>query len=203
MSDYKELIDYLDNFTINGEQIGEFDGGGDSGGFTFDRLINSEMEKLLDDICNNSMNNLEFNWYDGNVSTSGRVYYYSNTKTIVIEGDTEYNDFESLELDRTIDVDFNLPENFHFDSINLYYGNDERTLLRINITSGFITKEMEDWANSVVERIEDILSEVCYLNIYYFDGNILKKDLNTPHSIRLLLGTHFEIHQTINLLDED
>lgn len=200
MSNYKELIDYLDNFTINGEEIGEFDGGGDSGGFTFDRLINSKMEILLDNICNNS---LSFNWYDGNVSTVGRVYYYSDTKTIVIKGDTEYNDTDNLILSRTINVDFNLPEGFHFDSINLYYGNEERTLLRINITSGFITKEMEDWANSVVEKIEDILSDVCYPNIYYFDGNILKKDLDTPHSIRLLVGTHFEIHQTINLLDED
>lgn len=200
MSDYEKLIEYLDNFTINGEEIGEFDGGGDSGSFTFDRLINSEMEDILQDICDTCMNNLDFNWYDGNVSTAGRVYYYSDTKTIVIKGDTEDN--SDLYLDKTIDVDFNLPEDFHFDSINLYYGNEERTLLRINITSGFITKEMKDWANSIVEKIEDILSDVYYPNIYYFDGNILKKDLDTPHSIRLLLGSHSEIYQTIELLDE-
>ena len=200
MSNYEKLIEYLDNFTINGEEIGEFDGGGDSGGFIFDRLINSEMEGILQDICDTCMNNLGFNWYDGNVSTAGRVYYHSDTKTIEIDGGTEDN--SDLHLDETINFDFKLPENFHFDSINLYYGNEESVIVRINITSGFITKEMKEWADSIVKKIEDILSNVYYPHIYYFDGNILKKDLNTPHSIRLLLGAYSEIYQTIDLLDE-
>ena len=201
MSDYEKLIEYLDNFTINGEEIGEFDGSGDSGSFTFDRLINSEMEDILQDICDTCMNNLGFNWYDGNVSTAGRVYYHSDTKTIEIDGGTEDN--SNLHLDETINFDFRLPEDFHFDSINLYYGNEESVIVRINITSGFITKEMKEWANSVKERLNIIFDDVYYPHIYYFDDNILKKDLSKLHHINLRVGEYNSIKETINLLDED
>lgn len=201
MSEYKRLIEYLDNFTINGEEIGEFDGGGDSGGFIFDRLINSEMEDILQDICDTCMNRLGFNYYDGNVSTAGRVYYHSDTKTIEIDGGTE--DYSNLHLDETINFDFRLPEDFHFDSINLYYGNEESVIVRINITSGFITKEMKEWANSVKERLNIILDDVYYPHIYYFDDNILKKDLSKLHHINLRVGRYNLIKETINLLDED
>lgn len=201
MSEYEKLIEYLDNFTINDNIIGEFDGGGDSGGFIFNRRINNEMEGILQDICNHYMNRLNFNWYDGNVSTAGRVYYYSDTKTIEIDGDTEDN--SNLYLDETVEFDFKLPDNFHFDSINLYYGNEEGVIVRINITSGFITKEMKDWSKSVRERLETILDNVYYPHIYYFDGNILKKDLSKLHNISLYVGEYQTIKETINLLDED
>ena len=201
MSDYEKLIEYLDNFTINGEEIGEFDGGGDSGGFTFDRLINNEMEDILQDICDTCMNNLGFNWYDGNVSTAGRIYYYSDTKTIVLDGNTEDN--SNLYLDKTIEFDFKLPDDFHFDSINLYYSNEERVVVRINITSGFITEEMKDWTKSVRDRLETVLDNVYYPHIYYFDDNILKKDLSKLHNIYLNVGEIYTIKETINLLDED
>jgi hypothetical protein len=198
MREYEKLIEYLDNFTIDNNEIGEFDGGGDSGEFIFDRKINNEMEGILQNICNDR---LGFNWFDGNVSTAGRVYYYSDTKTIEIDGNTEDN--SNLYLDKTINFDFKLPDNFHFDSINLYYGNEERVVVRINITSGFITEEMKDWVKSVRDRLENILDNVYYPHIYYFDGNILKKDLSKLHYINLHVGENQTIKETINLLDED
>ena len=201
MSEYEKLIEYLDNFTIDDNEIGEFDGGGDSGGFMFDRKINSEMEDILQDICNDCLNRLDFNWYDGNVSTAGRVYYYSDTKTIVLDGNTEDN--SNLYLDKTIEFDFKLPDNFHFDSINLYYGNEERVVVRINITSGFITEEMKDWTKSVRDRLETVLDNVYYPHIYYFDDNIPKKDLSKLHNIYLNVGEIYTIKEIINLLDED
>ena len=201
MSEYEKLIEYLDNFTIDDNEIGEFDGGGDSGGFIFDRIINNEIEGILQDICDNCMNRLDINWYDGNVSTAGKIYYYSDTKTIVLDGNTEDN--SNLYLDKTIEFDFKLPDDFHFDSINLYYSNEERVVVRINITSGFITEEMKDWTKSVRDRLETVLDNVYYPHIYYFDDNILKKDLSKLHNINLHLGEIYTIKETINLLDED
>lgn len=201
MSEYKKLIEYLDNFTIDDNEIGEFDGGGDSGGFIFDRRINNEMEGILQDICDSCMNRLGFNWYDGNVSTAGKIYYHSDTKTIEIDGDTENTD--DLHLDKTIEFDFKLPDDFHFDSINLYYGNEERVVIRINITSGFITEEMKNWRKSVRDRLETILDNVYYPHIYHFDENIPKKDLSKLHNINLHLSEIYTIKETINLLDED
>ena len=201
MSEYEKLIEYLDNFTIDDNEIGEFDGGGDSGGFMFDRKINSEMEDILQDICNDCLNRLDFNWYDGNVSTAGRVYYYSDTKTIVLDGNTEDN--SNLYLDKTIEFDFKLPDNFHFNSINLYYSNEERVVVRINITSGFITEEMKNWHKSVTDRLETILDNVYYPHIYYFDDNIPKKDLSKLHNIYLNVDEIYTIKEIINLLDED
>ena len=201
MSEYEKLIEYLDNFTIDDNEIGEFDGGGDSGGFIFDRRINNEIEGILQDICDNCMNRLDFNWYDGNVSTAGRIYYYSDTKTIVLDGNTEDN--SNLYLDKTIEFDFKLPDDFHFDSINLYYSNEERVVVRINITSGFITEEMKNWHKSVTDRLETILDNVYYPHIYYFDDNIPKKDLSKLHNIYLNVGEIYTIKEIINLLDED
>ena len=201
MSEYEKLIEYLDNFTIDDNEIGEFDGGGGSGWFIFDRIINNEIEGILQDICDSCMNRLDFNWYDDNVSTAGGIYYYSDTKTIVLDGNTEDN--SNLYLDKTIEFDFKLPDNFHFDSINLYYGNEERVVVRINITSGFITEEMEDWTKSVRDRLETILDNVYYPHIYHFDDNILKKDLSNIHNINLYTGEYLTIKETINLLDED
>lgn len=201
MSEYEKLIEYLDNFTIGSNEIGEFDGGGDSGCFMFDRKINNEMEGILQDICDTCMNRLGFNWYDGNVSTAGKVYYQSDTKTIEIDGGTEDN--SDLHLDETINFDFKLPESFHFDSINLYYGNEESVIVRLNITSGFMTKEMKEWANSIRERLNIILDDVYYPHIYYFDDNILKKDLSKIHHINLHVGEYNSIKEIINLLDED
>lgn len=201
MSEYEKLIEYLDNFTIDDNEIGEFDGGGDSGGFIFDRRINNEMEGILQDICDSCMNRLGFNWYDGNISTAGRIYYYSDTKTIVLDGNTEDN--SNLYLDKTVEFDFKLPDNFHFDSINLYYGNEERVVIRINITSGFITEEMKNWRKSVRDRLENILDNVYHPHIYHFDENIPKKDLSKLHNINLHLSEIYTIKETINLLDED
>ena len=112
-------------------------------------------------------------------------------------------DNSNLYLDKTIEFDFKLPDDFHFDSINLYYGNEERVVVRINITSGFITEEMKDWTKSVRDRLETILDNVYYPHIYHFDDNILKKDLSNIHNINLYTGEYLTIKETINLLDED
>lgn len=196
---------FKNNPEIYSIQIGRFDGGSDSGGVYFDTekieiTLTEAEENLLYDLCDNA---LDYGSWAGEFSAAGEINYNKDNE-ITIEGN-EISYCNSVVIHTEL-FNLNIPSDFYFDSIELYiddnYGNTDYGV-DFNISSGFETKEMEQWKENIMERLEKILS-LDYSDDWhcYFHETILRKDTNKEIEINICKYENVNIHHEINLNEE-
>lgn len=195
----KKVVEILDKYCQDNNtteiQIGEFSGGNDSGSFSFNSEL-SEIDNELYELCEDT---LDYGSWAGNFDSSGTISYNSETKIITINGEEIYYENKNFVETITIPVNF---EKFNFDSLSFYVNsNDNNTDVNIsfNISSGFITKEMADYLDTLTNQIENIFLD--YLQEIYKDNVILKKDLINDPELRLNIyeNNTFDIDNEIDL----
>lgn len=195
----KKLIKILDKYcqdnNITEIKIGLFSGGNDSGGCSF----LTGLEEIEDDLSNICENQLNYGSWAGNFDSSGDIWYNSETKTITIAG--EELDYENVTYVKTKDIPVNF-EKFNFDSLQFYI-NGKHIVISYNITSGFITKEMENYLEKIKEEVNNI--ELYKDQEIYKDAVILKKDLISNPNLELEIKqiSRLNIYYTINLLEDE
>lgn len=197
---------FKNNPEIYSTQIGKFDGGNDSGGVYFDTekigiTLTEAEENLLYDLCDNA---LDYGSWAGDFSAAGEINYNKDNE-ITIEGN-EINYYNSVVIHTEL-FNLNIPSDFYFDSIELYiavnYGNTDYGV-DFNINSGFETKEMEQWKENIIERLEEILNLDYSDDLHcFFHETILRKDTNKEIEIEICKYENENIYHEIDLNEEE
>lgn len=199
----KKLIKTLDDFCKKNNteiiNIGEFSGGNDSGGCSFNTEL-SDIDNELYEICENQLN---YGSWAGNFDSSGDITYNLENKTIYITGNEI--DYENKILVKNVIIPVNF-ENFNFDSLSVYidYRNDgNNNNIEYNISSGFISEEMFEYLEKLNIEIDNNLNNLSNNQEVYKDTVILKKDLIENPNIILKIeeNAEIEINHEINLLE--
>lgn len=196
---------FKNNPEIYSIQIGRFDGGSDSGGVYFDTekieiTLTEAEENLLYDLCDNA---LDYGSWAGEFSAAGEINYNKDNE-ITIAGN-EINYYNSVVIHTEL-FNLNIPSDFYFDSIELYievnYGNTDYGV-DFNINSGFETKEMEQWKENIIERLEEILNLDYSDDLHcFFHETILRKDTNKEIEIEICKYENENIYHEIDLNEE-
>lgn len=196
---------FKNNPEIYSTQIGKFDGGNDSGGVYFDTekigiTLTEAEENLLYDLCDNA---LDYGSWAGEFSAAGEINYNKDNEITIAGNEISY--YNSVVIHTEL-FNLNIPSDFYFDSIELYiavnYGNTDYGV-DFNINSGFETKEMEQWKENIIERLEEILNLDYSDDLHcFFHETILRKDTNKEIEINICEYDNIDIYHEIDLNEE-
>lgn len=150
----KDLVEYMNEHEFSGN----WDGGGDSGSYNvfidgieleYTDCYLSAIYKICDIV-------LQYGSWAGEFSANGEIRYDKETKIFSFEG-IEHSD-EYYEVDvKFFQID--IPDDVfpYIDSINLYAEPEAESMVKINITNGIFTSEMEVFEKELNEKFNAFL----------------------------------------------
>jgi hypothetical protein len=198
--DVKQIIEYCDKLTENGDELSLYwEGGGDNGWLTA-RINGNDIDSTEANWLIEELNNvLDYGSWAGEFSANGEAVYNRETKTF--EGDNYYTETEGdiIELNKADIIQVKIPTKYTFDtlrvSIDDAWEGADATITPI-VRDGFMEEELLEHAESLEkelgQKVLDLFDK--YVNKREIVGNWQTETFTVDSSTKIEDGNYvFEI----------